>query len=77
MNKVRKGLFLNISNEVIWSQKIQIPLMGKKVPFWQFLKNRLIGWIGWIGHALLVQPSKTAHIFFSLLYLNFHLFFKI
>ena len=34
--------------------------------------------IGWIGHALLVQPSKTAHrIFVSLLYFNSYLFFKI
>ena len=31
---------------------------------------------GWIGQALLVQPSKTARgIFFSLLYFNFHFFF--
>jgi hypothetical protein len=26
------------------------------VPFWQFFRN---GLIGWIGNALLVQPSKT------------------
>ena len=33
------------------------------MPFWQFFRNWLIGWI---GHALLVQPSKTApRIFFS------------
>ena len=33
--------------------------------------NRLIGWI---GHALLEQPSKTTHkIFFSLLYFSFNL----
>ena len=28
------------------------------MPFWQFLRNWLIGWI---GHALLVQPSISAH----------------
>ena len=28
------------------------------MPFWQFFRNRLIGWI---GHALLVQPSKNYH----------------
>ena len=40
------------------------------MPFLQFFRNWLIGWI---GHALLVQPSKTAHrIFF---YFNFNLFF--
>ena len=44
--------------------KIQISCMGKKVPFGQFFRNWLIGWI---GHALLVQPSKTTHrIFFFL-----------
>ena len=43
------------------------------MPFWQFLRNRLNGWI---GHALLVQPSKMAHgIFFSLLYLIFSFIF--
>ena len=34
--------------------------------------------IGWIGHDLLVQPSKRLAIFFSSLYIiiyNFHLFF--
>jgi hypothetical protein len=31
--------------------------------------------IGWIGHALLVQPSISAHrIFFSIFYFNFNLF---
>ena len=41
-----------------------------RVPFRQFFRNRLIGWI---GHALLVQPSKTAHrIFF--LYFYFSIF---
>ena len=36
------------------------------MPFGQFFRNRLIGWI---GHALLVQPSKTAHrIFFSFIF---------
>jgi hypothetical protein len=44
------------------------------VPFWQFFRNRLIGWI---GHALLVQPSKTAlGIFFSLLFSIFIHFFE-
>ena len=43
------------------------------MPFWQFFLDRLIGWI---GHALLVQPSKTAHkVFYSHLYFNFPLFF--
>ena len=32
--------------------------------------------IGWIGNALLVQPSISAHwIFFSIFYFNFHYFF--
>ena len=31
---------------------------GQKVPFWQFFRNRLIGWI---AHALLVQASISAH----------------
>ena len=44
------------------------------MPFWQFFRNRLIGWI---GHALLVQPSKTAHRIFFLFYiLIFVYFFK-
>ena len=41
------------------------------MPFWQFFRNRLIGWI---GHALLVQPCKTENSskdFFPLLYLFF------
>ena len=35
--------------------------------FWQFFRNRLIGWI---GHAPLVQPSKTAHRIFFLFYID-------
>ena len=38
--------------------------MVLKVPFWQFFRNRLIGWI---GHALLRQPSIcTPKIIFSI-----------
>ena len=39
-------------------QKNLIACMGQKVPFCQFLRNWLIGWI---GHALLVQSSFSAH----------------
>ena len=43
------------------------------MPIWQFSRNRLIGWI---GHALLVQPSKTAHrIFFFLFYTLIFIYF--
>ena len=41
------------------------------MPFWQFFRNRLIGWI---GHALLVQPSKTAHRIFFLFYIYFFIY---
>ena len=39
---------------------------GSKVPFWQFFRNRRIGWI---GHSLLVQSSKTDYriFFFSVI----------
>ena len=40
------------------------------MPFRKFFKNRPIGWI---GHALLVQPSIAAHRIFSL---NFKLLFQ-
>ena len=53
INKAQKGLFLNTS----WV---------KKCHFGNFTRDWLIGWI---GHALLVQPSITAHrIFFSLFF---------
>ena len=42
------------------------------MPFWQFFRNRLIGWI---GHALLVQPSKTAHRIFFLFYILIFIYF--
>ena len=45
--------------------------MGLKVPVWQFLRNRLIGWI---GHAQLVQPSKTAHRIFFVCYIFIYVF---
>ena len=55
-------------------KKIKFHAWVKKCHFGNFTRNRLIGWI---GHALLVQPSKTAHrIFFSLLYLIFLYFFR-
>ena len=40
------------------------------MPFRQFFRNRPIGWI---GHALLVQPSISAHRIFSF---NFKLLFQ-
>jgi hypothetical protein len=66
MDKSHKGLFFTISNEVIWLQESQISCIGQ-ISFWQFFRNRLIGWI---GHALLVQPSISAHriFFFSFIY---------
>jgi hypothetical protein len=54
MNKVHQGLFYTTSNEVIWPSKKSNFMHGLKVPFWQFFRNWLIGWI---GHALVVQPS--------------------
>jgi hypothetical protein len=42
--------------------------MGEKVPFWEFFRNWLIGWI---GHALLVQPSKKV---FSFIFFFFSFF---
>jgi hypothetical protein len=54
-------------------KNFQISCMGSKVPFWQFFRNQLISWI---GHALLVQPSISAHkIFFSIFYFDFNFFF--
>ena len=45
---------------------------GLKSAIVEFFKKLVIGWI---GPALLVQPSKTAHrIFFSLLYFNLFFF---
>ena len=41
------------------------------MPFWQFFRNRLIGWI---GHTLLVQPSKTVHRIFFLIYILIYFF---
>ena len=40
------------------------------MPFWQFFRNWLIGWI---GHALSVQPFKTAHkiFFYVSIFINF------
>ena len=44
------------------------------MPFWQFFRNRLIGWI---GHALLMQPSTTTCWFFFLFHnLIFIYFFE-
>ena len=45
-------------NEVIWSKKFKFHAWVKKCHFGNFTKKWLIGWI---GHALLVQPSETAH----------------
>ena len=45
-------------NEDIWSKKFKFHAWVKKCHFGNFTKKWLIGWI---GHALLVQPSKTAH----------------
>ena len=47
------------SNEVIWPpKKFKFHAWVKKCHFGNFTRNRLIGWI---GHALLVQPSISAH----------------
>ena len=47
---------------------------GLKSAILAIFRNRLIGWI---GYALLVQPSKTAHrIFFPFYIQNFTSFFK-
>ena len=43
------------------------------MPFWQFFRNWLIGCIGWIGQALLMQPSKTANRIFFLFYILIYL----
>ena len=43
------------------------------MPFWQFFRNRLNGWI---GHALLVcKPSKTVHRIFFLCYSLLFIYF--
>ena len=39
MNKFYNWLFFSTSNEIIWSKKIQISCMRKKVPFWQFFRK--------------------------------------
>ena len=39
MNKFYNWLFFITSNEIIWSKKIQISCMRKKVPFWQFFRK--------------------------------------
>ena len=41
------------------------------MPFWQFFRSRLIGWI---GHALLVQSSKTAYRIMLLFYILINFF---
>jgi hypothetical protein len=48
-------------------KKFKFHAWVKKCHFGNFTRNWLIGWI---GHALLVQPSKTVHLYF-----NLHLFF--
>ena len=73
MNKFHQEIFFTTSNEVIWpKKKFRFHAWVKKCHFGNFTRNWLIGWI---GHALLVQPSKTTHRFFSLLYFHFHFFF--
>ena len=53
-------------NEVIWSKKFKFHAWVKKCHFGNFTRK----WLnGWIGHALLVQPSKTAHRIFFLFYI--------
>jgi hypothetical protein len=44
----------------------------KKCHFGNFTRNQLIGWI---GHALLVQPCKTAHRIFFLFYILIFIYF--
>ena len=39
---------------------------------WQFLRNQLIGWI---GQALLVQPTISAHRIFFLFYILILIYF--
>ena len=52
-------------------KKFKFHAWVKKCNFVNFCRNRLIGWI---GHALLVQPTKTAYRIFFLFYIL--IFFK-
>ena len=59
MNKFHKELFFATSNKVIWPKFFfKFHAWVKKCHFGNFTRNRPIGWI---GHALLVQPSISAH----------------
>jgi hypothetical protein len=50
---------------------------SKKIKFHAWVKSAKNRLIGWIGHTLLMQPSKIAHRIFSLFYIFFLIsFFK-
>ena len=58
MNKCHKGLFFILQMKSFGPQKLKFHAGVKKCHFGKFSRKRLIGWI---GHALLVQPSISPH----------------
>jgi hypothetical protein len=58
MNKFHERIFFASSKKVIWLKKIFNCMHGLKSAILAIFRNWLIGWI---GHALLVQPSISAH----------------
>ena len=56
MNKVHKGLFLNTSNEVIWSQKFLNSMHGLKSAFLAIFQK--LDWPCPVSKALQNRPQE-------------------